>query len=47
MERARTALQVIEIAIRQYPTTGRSGYLMLFLVALYNGYDYSFDLIEL
>ena len=47
MERARTALQVIETAIRQNPTTGQAGRLVRFLAALYNGYDYAFDLTEL
>jgi hypothetical protein len=47
MERARIALQVIETAIRQNPTTGQAGRLVRFLAALYNGYDYSFDLTEL
>ena len=41
MERARTALEVIETAIRQ------AGPLMQFLAALYNGHDYMFDLTEL
>jgi hypothetical protein len=47
MERARPALEVIETAIRQNPTTGQAGRLVRFLAALYNGYDYSFDLTEL
>lgn len=47
MERARPALQVIETAIRQNPTTGQAGRLMRFLAAIYNGYDFSFDLTEL
>jgi NADH dehydrogenase/NADH:ubiquinone oxidoreductase subunit G len=47
MERARVALQIIETAIRQNPTTGQAGRLVRFLAALYNGYDYSFDLTAL
>jgi hypothetical protein len=47
MERARTALEIIETAIRNNPTTGQSGHLVRFLAALYNGYDYTFDLTEL
>jgi len=47
MERARTALQTIETAIREHPTTGQAGRLVRFLAALYNGYDFSFDLTEL
>lgn len=47
MERARPALEIIETAIRQNPTTGQAGRLVRFLAALYNGYDYSFDLTEL
>jgi hypothetical protein len=47
MERARSAIQVIETAIRENPTTGQAGRLVRFLAAIYNGYDYSFDLTEL
>jgi len=47
MERARPALEIIETAIRQNPTTGQAGRLVRFLAAIYNGYDYSFDLTEL
>jgi hypothetical protein len=47
MERARTALQVIETAIRQNPTTGQAGRLVRFLAGIYNGYDYPFDLTDL
>jgi hypothetical protein len=47
MERARIALQVIERAIREHPTTGQAGRLVRFLAAIYNGYDFSFDLTEL
>jgi hypothetical protein len=47
MERARSAIQVIEAAIRENPTTGQAGRLVRFLAAVYNGYDYSFDLTEL
>ena len=46
-ERARTGLQVIEHAIREHPTTGQDGRLVRFLAAIYNGYDFSFDLTEL
>jgi hypothetical protein len=45
MERARTALQFIETAIRQ--AGGQARPLVQFLVALYNGHDYAFDLTEL
>jgi hypothetical protein len=47
MERARPALELIETAIREHPTTGQAGRLVRFLAAVYNGYDYSFDLTEL
>src|SRR5579859_6314597 len=47
MERARVALQIIETAIRQNPTTGQAGRLVRFLAGLYNGYDYPFDLTDL
>ncbi|MGD0505682.1 MAG: hypothetical protein ABSD02_23420 [Steroidobacteraceae bacterium] len=47
MERARGALQVIETVIRQNPTTGQAGRLVRFLAAIYNGYDFAFDLTEL
>jgi hypothetical protein len=47
MERARVALQTIETAIRQNPTTGQAGRLVRFLAGLYNGYDYPFDLTDL
>jgi hypothetical protein len=47
MERARPALEIIETAIREHPTTGQAGRLVRFLAAIYNGYDYSFDLTEL
>lgn len=47
MERARPALEAIETAIRQNPTTGQAGRLVRFLAAIYNGYDFSFDLTEL
>jgi hypothetical protein len=47
MERARPALEIIETAIRQNQTTGQAGRLVRFLAAIYNGYDYSFDLTEL
>jgi hypothetical protein len=47
MERAREALKVIEQAIREHPKTGQAGRLVRFLAAIYNGYDFSFDLTEL
>ena len=47
MERAREALKVIEQAIREHPTTGQARRLVRFLAAIYNGYDFSFDLTEL
>jgi len=47
MERARVAIGVIERAIREHPTTSQAGRLVRFLAAIYNGYDFSFDLTEL
>lgn len=47
MERARPALERIEAAIRNHPTTGQAGRLVRFLAGLYNGCDYPFDLTEL
>jgi hypothetical protein len=47
MERARQALEIIEIAIRQNSTTGQAGRLVRFLAGLYNGHDYPFDLTDL
>ena len=47
MERAQPALEVIELAIREHPTTGQAGKLVRFLAAIYNGYDFAFDLTEL
>jgi hypothetical protein len=47
MERAREALKIIESAILEHPTTGQAGRLVRFLAAIYNGYDFSFDLTEL
>jgi len=46
-ERARIGLEIIEHAIREHPTTGQAGRLVRFLAAIYNGYDFSFDLTEL
>jgi hypothetical protein len=40
MERARPALEIIERAIREHPTTGQAGRLVRFLAGLYNGQDY-------
>ena len=47
MERARPALEIIETAIREHPGTGQAARLVRFLAAIYNGYDFSFDLTEL
>jgi hypothetical protein len=47
MERARTALQTIERAIREHPTTGQAGRLVRFLAGVYNGSDFPFDLTDL
>jgi hypothetical protein len=47
MERARPAIEIIETAIREHPTSGQAGRLVRFLAAIYNGYDYAFDLTEL
>ena len=47
MERARLALERIETAIRNHPTTGQAGRLVRFLAGLYNGEEYPFDLTEL
>lgn len=47
MERARPALEIIETAIRQNPTTGQAKRLVRFLAGLYNGQDYPFDLTDL
>jgi hypothetical protein len=45
--RAVAALQVIEQAIHDHPTSGGAQRLVRFLAALYNGQDYPFDLTEL
>ncbi|MGH8227249.1 MAG: DUF7673 family protein [Steroidobacteraceae bacterium] len=47
MEGARGALETIETAIREHPTTGQAGRLVRFLAGVYNGSDYPFDLTEL
>jgi hypothetical protein len=47
IERARDALETIERAIREHPTTGQAGRLVRFLAGVYNGSDYPFDLTEL
>jgi hypothetical protein len=47
VERALMALERIEAAIRNHPTTGQAGRLVRFLAGLYNGEDYPFDLTEL
>lgn len=46
-QRALAALQVIETAIQDHPTTGGARRLVMFLAGLYNGEDYPFDLSEL
>lgn len=46
-ERGRIALQTIEEAIVQNPTTGQVRRLIQFLAGVYNGSDYPFDLTEL
>jgi hypothetical protein len=46
MERARTALRIIEKAIGETPLSGQAHRLVRFLAAIYNGYDYAFDLAE-
>jgi hypothetical protein len=45
--RAMAALQVIEKAISDHPTSGQAKRLVRFLAGLYNGQDYPFDLTEL
>jgi len=45
--RAMAALQDIEKAINEHPTTGQAKRLVRFLAGLYNGQDYPFDLTEL
>jgi hypothetical protein len=45
--RAMAALQVIEVAINDHPTTGGAKRLVRFLAGLYNGQDYPFDMTEL
>jgi hypothetical protein len=47
MERARPALETLETAIREHPTTGQAGRLVRFLAGVYNGEDYPFGLTEL
>src|ERR1700722_10145048 len=47
MERERPAIEIIETAVGEHPTSGQAGRLVRFLAAIYNGYDYSFDLTEL
>jgi Ribbon-helix-helix domain len=47
LERARSALGIIETAIRANPTTGQTGRLVRFLAGVYNGQDYPFDLTDL
>jgi hypothetical protein len=46
-ERAQSALSMIETAIRENPNSGQARRLVQFVAALYNGYDYPFDLTEL
>ena len=45
--RAMAALQAIEAAINNHPTTGQAKRLVRFLAGLYNGLDYPFDMTEL
>jgi hypothetical protein len=47
MDRAQDALQIIETAIGNNPTSGQAGRLVRFLAGLYNGSDYPFDLTDL
>jgi hypothetical protein len=47
MDRAQEALQIIETAIGNNPTSGQAGRLVRFLAGLYNGSDYPFDLTDL
>lgn len=47
MERARTALPMIETAICEHPTTGQAGRLVRFLAGVYNGSEFPFDLTDL
>ena len=47
MERARAALETLESAIREHPTTGQAGRLVRFLAGVYNGHEYPFDLTNL
>lgn len=45
--RGLVALEIIETAIRENLTTGQAGRLVRFLLGVYNGYDYPFDLTDL
>jgi hypothetical protein len=45
--RGLAALEIIEKAIRENLTTGQAGRLVRFLLGVYNGYDYPFDLTDL
>lgn len=47
MERGRLALERIETAIREHPTTGQAGRLVRFLAGVYNGSEFPFDLTDL
>jgi hypothetical protein len=47
MDRAQEALQIIETAIGNNPTSGQAGRLVRFLAGVYNGSDYPFDLTDL
>jgi hypothetical protein len=47
MDRAQEALQIIETAIGNNPTSGQAGRLVRFLAGLYSGSDYPFDLTDL
>jgi len=47
MDRAQEALQIIETAIGNNPTSGQARRLVGFLAGVYNGSDYPFDLTDL
>jgi hypothetical protein len=45
--RAMVALEIIEAAIRENPAVGHARRLVRFLLGIYNGYDYPFDVTDL
>lgn len=47
VDRAQSALHTIEGSLRDHPHTGQAGRLVRFLAAIYNGWDYDFDLTDL